>query len=212
MDSKIGDVVTHAPERMRRDLLSEINWFACASRKHWGRLVKPDGPPICYLVSGPRDVPMTPFFRKTRPAFSPEPASDTLGFYGVKAAPLDPTTLRDLAGGLVDRVFVFLPLGPTFKGPAFKISTGVVRGLDHREEIGDRIRTLRDGPDADYDASRDFYLKRRQAEINQVRGKRGLKIGPTRGIPQPSNLTTSDAPAPERNYRPNGRKLKSPCR
>lgn len=135
----------------------------------------------------------------------PNGFADTLGFYGVKPGPffyvplLGPTTARDLAGGFVDGIFVFLPLGPTFKSPAFKISTGIVRGLDHRAEIDDRIRTLRDSPENDYDASRDFYLKRRQAEIDQLRGNRVLKISPGRPVPpiSPASAPTiPDAPAP----------------
>jgi phospholipid-binding lipoprotein MlaA len=134
----------------------------------------------------------------------PNGFADTLGFYGVKPGPffyvplLGPTTLRDLAGGFIDRLFVFLPLGTTFKSPAFKLSTGVVRGLDHRAEIDDRIRTLRDGPENDYDASRDFYLKRRQAEIDQLRGKpapAGIRDpGATPVAPRVAN--PFDAPAP----------------
>ena len=47
-----------------------------------------------------------------------------------------------------------------------------MRGLDHRAEIDDRIRALRNAPENNYDAAREFYLKRRQAEIDALRAKR----------------------------------------
>lgn len=110
----------------------------------------------------------------------PNSFADTLGFYGVKPGPffyvplVGPTTLRDLIGGLIDRAIVPVPIR-TFRGPAFRLTTGVVRGLDHRAEIDDRIRRLRNTPDNDYDAAREFYLLRRQAEIDHLRGK---PVGP----------------------------------
>ncbi|QDZ07909.1 VacJ family lipoprotein [Sphingomonas panacisoli] len=117
---------------------------------------------------------------KRRPFELPRRANgfaDTLGFYGVKPGPffyvplIGPTTLRDLTAGFIDRLFLPIRIGKPFTSPAFNISTGVVRGLDHRAEIDGRIRMLRDSPANDYDAARDFYLKRRQAEIDQLRGK-----------------------------------------
>lgn len=116
---------------------------------------------------------------KRKPFRLPQRANsfpDTLGFYGVKPGPffyiplLGPTTLRDLAGGFVDRMVLPLGFGAPFNKLSFNASTGLVRGLEHRAEIDDRIRKLRNTPENNYDAAREFYLRRRQREIDALRG------------------------------------------
>lgn len=139
--------------------------------------------------------------------FRPNGFADTLGFYGVKPGPffymplLGPTTVRDLVGGFFDRAIMPLPLGKTFTDPVFRTATGVVRGLDHRAEIDDRIRTLRNSPENNYDAAREFYLKRRQAEVDALRGKRPPSA--TVPVPEPAAMAplavapaTAVGPAP----------------
>lgn len=116
---------------------------------------------------------------KRKPFRLPQRANsfpDTLGFYGVKPGPffyiplLGPTTLRDLAGGFVDRMVLPVGFGTPFNKLSFNASTGLVRGLEHRAEIDDRIRKLRNTPENNYDAAREFYLRRRQREIDLLKG------------------------------------------
>lgn len=117
---------------------------------------------------------------KRRPFRIPARANsfpDTLGFYGVKPGTffylplLGPTTSRDFAGGFVDHLLLPVGFGAPFNKIAFNAPTGVIRGLEHRAEIDDRIRKLRNTPENNYDAAREFYLKRRQAEIDGLHGK-----------------------------------------
>ena len=137
-------------------------------------------------VGGLGDVAKTKPFRLPR---RQNGFADTLGFYGVKTGPffylplLGPTTVRDLTGGIIDRLMVPMPI-KLLSSPAVRLPTGAVRALDHRAEIDDRIRTLRNTPESNYDAAREFYLKRRQAEIDQLRGT------PTAPDPEPASGDT----------------------
>lgn len=102
--------------------------------------------------------------------------ANTLGYYGVKPGPffflplIGPTTLRDLAGDIVDQVAV--PIGPIrpLRGSEFTIPIGVMSALDYRAEFDDELTKLRASPDP-YAARRKFYLDRRQAEIDALRGR-----------------------------------------
>lgn len=131
-------------------------------------------------VGGLGDVAKTKPFRLPR---RQNGFADTLGFYGVQNGPFfylplfGPTTLRDLTGGIVDRLIVPMPI-KLLSNPAVRLPSGAVRALDHRAEIDDRIRMLRDTPENNYDAAREFYLKRRQAEIDQLRGKSAPPTAP----------------------------------
>lgn len=124
-------------------------------------------------VAGFGDVAKTKPFRLPRRQNS---FADTLGFYGVKPGPffyipvLGPTTLRDLAGGFVDALAFPMPVKILSK-PTVRIPVSAIRAVDHRAYIDDRIRMLRNTPENNYDAAREFYLKRRQAEIDRLRGK-----------------------------------------
>jgi phospholipid-binding lipoprotein MlaA len=114
----------------------------------------------------------------------PNGFADTLGFYGVKPGPfmylplIGPTTLRDLAGGLVDRLVLPLSVGKPFNQLSYTIPTGVVATLDHRAEFDEQLHKLHDGVADPYANSRDFYLQRRQAEIDALHGKHPSKSRP----------------------------------
>ena len=109
--------------------------------------------------------------------------ADTLGFYGVPNGPfmylpiVGPTTVRDLFGGAVDRVVLPLSFGAAVTDPRFAIPAGVLGALDHRAEFDETIEKLEKAPGDPYANARDFYLQRRQAEIDQLRGKRNGPIG-----------------------------------
>lgn len=103
--------------------------------------------------------------------------ANTLGYYGVKPGPyfllplVGSTTLRDFAGTIVDQVLV--PIGPIqpLQGQAYTIPVAVLSTLDNRAEFEDELQQIRATSDP-YAASRKFYLERRQAEIDALRGKR----------------------------------------
>lgn len=102
--------------------------------------------------------------------------ANTLGFYGVKPGPfffaplLGPTTVRDLIGNLVDQ---FVPVGPIrpFQGRATTIPIAVLSALDYRAEFDDELERQRATADP-YAAAKRYYLERRQAEIDALRGRK----------------------------------------
>lgn len=106
----------------------------------------------------------------------PNGFADTMGFYGVKPGAflflplIGATTVRDLIGGMLDGVVLPLTVGRPFNRLAFTGPTGVIRGLDRRAEFDEKLQTLRSSADP-YAAARAFYLQRRQAEIDELRGR-----------------------------------------
>lgn len=106
----------------------------------------------------------------------PNGFADTLGFYGVKPGPflflplIGPTTLRDLVGDTVDRLVLPLAVGKPFNRAAFTVPVTVLGVLDRRAENDELFRDLHNGPTDPYAATRTFYLKRRQAEIDGLHG------------------------------------------
>lgn len=103
--------------------------------------------------------------------------ANTLGFYGVKPGPylflplIGSTTVRDLFGTITDQVI--LPLGPVraLSNPEVAIPLGVLSALDTRAEFDDELEALR-AQKRPYIALREFYLQRRQAEIDALKGLR----------------------------------------
>ncbi|MFS0773489.1 VacJ family lipoprotein [Sphingomonas sp. 1P08PE] len=111
--------------------------------------------------------------------------ANTLGFYGVPNGPfmylplVGPTTVRDLFGGAVDRIVLPITLGQGVTDPKFAIPAGVLGALDHRAEFDDTLEKLEKAPGDPYVNARDFYLQRRQAEIDRLHGR---AIGTTGGM------------------------------
>jgi len=97
----------------------------------------------------------------------------TLGYYGVKPGPfiflpfLGPTTLRDAIGGLVDRAVVPGFGGPPFNQPAFVVPATGLGVLDRRAEFDEDLQQIRASNDP-YVARREFYLRKRQREIEAL--------------------------------------------
>lgn len=101
--------------------------------------------------------------------------ADTMGFYGVKPGPylflpiIGATTVRDLLGRTLDRMVVPTTLGTPFNTSAYTIPTMVGTTLDTRADFDEQLRIFR-ASNNPYAARRDFYLSRRKAEIDHLRG------------------------------------------
>lgn len=115
--------------------------------------------------------------------------ANTLGFYGVKPGPfffaplLGPTTLRDLFGTVIDQAVPIGPIRP-FRGRSRTIPIAILSALDYRSGFDNELERQRATEDP-YMAARRYYLERRQAEIDALRGrKRVVKPVPVvRDIP-----------------------------
>lgn len=131
--------------------------------------------------------------------------ANTLGFYGVKPGPffflplIGPTTLRDLVGNFTDQ---FVPIGPIqpLRGQAYTIPVAVLSALDYRTEFDDELERQRATVDP-YAAAKRYYLERRQAEIDALRGRKKPAVQvappvPTEPVPQLSSAAPVDNPAP----------------
>ncbi len=126
-------------------------------------------------IGGILDIAKRKPFRLPR---RPNGFADTFGFYGIKNGAflyvplIGPTTLRDFAGGMLDRFVLPVAVGSPFNTLAFSIPVGVLSTLDHRAEFDDQLHELHDGVPDPYRTSRNFYLTRRQAEIDHIRGEK----------------------------------------
>ena len=123
---------------------------------------------------------------RTRPFRLPRRSNDfanTLGYYGVGPGaffflPLvGPTTVRDLIGGAVDSAYFGVLTGATVVGrtlrrPQVAVPVGVVRALDYRIEFDEHITEVNEGTGDPYTAAREFYLRRRAAEIEALHGRK----------------------------------------
>jgi len=103
--------------------------------------------------------------------------ANTLGYYGVKNGPflflpiVGPTTVRDLFGGAIDRLVLPVGVGKPFTSLSYSVPAGVLGALDHRSEFDKTLKDLHKNSPDPYAASRAFYLNRRQAEIDLLKGK-----------------------------------------
>jgi phospholipid-binding lipoprotein MlaA len=103
--------------------------------------------------------------------------ANTLGYYGVEPGAylflplIGPTTVRDLAGGVVDGLLLPTVAGAPFNDPYFTLPAATLSALQGRIQIDEQLNALRNQSRDPYLAARDFYLKRRQAEIDALKGK-----------------------------------------
>lgn len=99
----------------------------------------------------------------------------TLGYYGVKPGPflfvplVGPTTVRDLIGTIADRAVLPYLFGAPFTKAAFTIPVGVLSTVDRRAQFDDDLEAMRATIDP-YVARRDYYLRKRQRDIDELRG------------------------------------------
>ncbi|CAN5310213.1 hypothetical protein BH11PSE5_BH11PSE5_22820 [soil metagenome] len=132
--------------------------------------------------------------------------ADSMGYYGIKPGPflflplIGPTTLRDLVGDGLDRLVLPLAFGKPFSQATFTLPRSAVGALDRRAEFDEQFQKMRDGSADPYESSRTFYLRRRQAEIDDLRGRHPHGDAPTAvhsdPVSDPTVLTGSRAAAP----------------
>jgi phospholipid-binding lipoprotein MlaA len=107
----------------------------------------------------------------------PNGFANTLGYYGVKPGPymylpiVGPTTVRDFLAGRLDLILLPLAVGSPFNKPAFIIPTNILGSLDDRAQFDEKRKELR-ATDDPYRATREYYLKDRQAEIDALHSQR----------------------------------------
>jgi phospholipid-binding lipoprotein MlaA len=103
--------------------------------------------------------------------------ANTLGYYGVEPGPylflplIGPTTVRDLIGGAIDGLFLPSVVGKPFNNIAFTLPAATLSALQGRIQIDEQLNALREQSRDPYIDARDFYLRRRQAEIDALRGR-----------------------------------------
>jgi len=103
--------------------------------------------------------------------------ANTLGYYGVEPGAylflplIGPTTVRDLVGGTIDGLLLPSVVGAPFNDPYFTLPAATLSALQGRIQIDEQLNALRNQSGDPYMAARDFYLKRRQAEIDALKGK-----------------------------------------
>lgn len=103
--------------------------------------------------------------------------ANTLGYYGVEPGPylflplIGPTTVRDLIGGTIDGLLLPTVVGNPFNNIAFTLPAASLSALQGRIQIDEQLNALRNQSRDPYLDARDFYLRRRQAEIDALRGR-----------------------------------------
>ena len=125
-------------------------------------------------VAGLFDVANKPRFKLPRRSNG---LADTLGYYGVGPGPylflplIGSTTIRDLLGRVVDLSLLPAAVGKPFTNPIVSAAKGALSSIDDRVE-NDLILTRVQQSGNPYAAMREYYLKKRQAEIDVLKGKR----------------------------------------
>jgi len=117
---------------------------------------------------------------KTKPFHLPRRTNslaNTLGYYGVGPGPylylpvIGSTTVRDLIARPIDLALLPAAVPSVFGKPLVALAKGSLNAFDERANVDNDLRRIRaENPDP-YDAYREYYLGRRQAEIDFLRGK-----------------------------------------
>jgi phospholipid-binding lipoprotein MlaA len=121
----------------------------------------------------------------------------TMGYYGIKSGPylylplIGPTTLRDVTGRIMDLLMLPIAVGQPFNNFYYTIPAGTLSSLDDRAEFDDELTRLRTQSNDPYAALRAYYLNKRQAEIDVLRGKASPPP-----VPNPPVTSPSVSPAP----------------
>ena len=140
----------------------------------------------------------------------PNGLADTLGYYGVKPGPflylplLGPTTVRDLFGLLIDRSLLPFALGAPFTKPAYNITSGTIKALDHRVRFDEQFQA-RSATGNPYAAMRAYYLDTREQEIAALHShrRRDSKRADTKSAGAISSAASKMAPRTAKRKMPN---------
>ncbi|WP_430428340.1 MlaA family lipoprotein [Parasphingorhabdus sp.] len=103
--------------------------------------------------------------------------ANTMGYYGIKPGPflflplVGPTTVRDLIGNGLNLLVLPNTVGKPFTEPAITIPGSVISSLNSRIAIDEQLTAIREGDADPYTAAREFYLNKRQREIDILRGR-----------------------------------------
>lgn len=101
--------------------------------------------------------------------------ANTLGYYGVGTGPflvlplVGATTLRDALGGLADTLVLPTAVGKPFDTLYYAVPAYTVNSLEWRIEFDDQLAEIK-GAAVPYDLLKQYYLERREREINALRG------------------------------------------
>lgn len=107
----------------------------------------------------------------------PNGLANTLGYYGVGPGPylvlplIGSTTLRDVFGRVVDLSVLPMAVGKPLTEPAVVLAKGTLSSIDDRVEQDDVLTRIQNS-EYPYQAMREYYLTRRQAEIDVLKGRR----------------------------------------
>jgi phospholipid-binding lipoprotein MlaA len=103
--------------------------------------------------------------------------ANTMGFYGLGPGPylfvplIGSTTVRDLAGRMMDLSLLSVTVGGPFASPYYGPARGTMASIDDRVEFDAELRRLRDESPDGYGSLRAYYLNRRKAEIEALHGR-----------------------------------------
>ena len=121
----------------------------------------------------------------------------TMGFYGVKSGPylflplFGSTSVRDLAGRILDMAILPRTIGKPFKGTYWTLGYGAARSIDDRVELDLVLTDIRENSADPYISMKKRYLDLRQAQIDELHGK----FPPKKPAVEPPVLVPA-APAP----------------
>ena len=102
----------------------------------------------------------------------------TLAYYGVGPGPflylplIGSTTLRDFVGTLAQMPVLPLTFGKPFNDPLYIFPKATVTAIDDRAQDDERIQQFRTQSSNPYANYRSYYLRRRQAEVDVLKGLR----------------------------------------
>lgn len=102
----------------------------------------------------------------------------TLAYYGVKRGPflylplIGSTTVRDLFGTLAAMPVLPLTIGKPFNNLAYVIPKSTLSAIDDRAQDDERLTKIHTESSNPYAAYRSYYLRKRQAEVDMIRGLR----------------------------------------
>jgi phospholipid-binding lipoprotein MlaA len=136
----------------------------------------------------------------------PNGFANTMGYYGVKPGAflfvplIGPTTVRDALGGGLDRLLLPFAVGAPFNQLAYNLPAGAVGALDRRVGLDDELQALREGDQDLYTARRNLYLRKRQAEIDALHGRRReTGYAPSGGVSAQAAIPSAESMAEQPN-------------